>query len=86
MKDLSEVEGSVTKWLANHIEEINRIYLDKLKLIELLSHIPTECKVSDHWFNKFIAIIRATRSPKVYLQYIYNVYLKGANLSIHEDE
>lgn len=79
--DLSTVPRTVTSWLGAHIQEINKIYTDKSKLITFLSQMRPEVSVSDDWLNNFIDRIKQLNSTQA-LKYVYNAYLAGSNLGV----
>ena len=84
-RDLSNVDNTVCNWILKHSDDINKVYHDKEKLLQLLVNVKEECSVSDAWFNSFIYKIKEM-NPNQTIYYIYNSYLKGCNLGADNDK
>ena len=88
--DLSKVEGSFAHWLEHHFKEINdkKLYAKKNDLIQYIKDAREKdsIKVSDKYLEKFFEKINMIKRPEKVLEFLYNAYLKGSNLDIHESK
>jgi hypothetical protein len=84
MKDLSQFEETATYWLQSNIQFINKNYKNKSLLLETLRQMQGRYGISDNWYNNFINRVQFLYNihPNKALEYIYNCYLKGSNLSL----
>jgi hypothetical protein len=84
MTDLSKIENTATSWIQRNIQSINKNYRNKSLLLETLKPLQSVPHTSDQWYNNFINKVQYLHSihPNKSLQYIYDCYLKGSNLSL----
>ena len=87
-QDLSKIPSSSTHWLEQHFDNINRIYKDKEKTLQLLQQMPTGEGISKNWANNFINTVKHlyNQGPDKVLKYVYDCYLKGSKLGITESK
>jgi len=90
--DLSKIEGSFSYWLERHLPEIEKKHLysneKKASLIDLIKTDKEkgDIKMSDKYMNSFFEKLNKMNNPTKILQFLYNAYLEGSNLGLHEQK
>lgn len=85
--DLSKIENSAAFWLERHFQELNKAYTDREKTLQILSTMPEGHGISHEFKDKFINTVKNfyQKGPKMVLKFLYDSYLKGANLGLNEN-
>lgn len=85
-RDLSKKEKTVTNFLGNNFEKINSLIKNRSALLEFFSLLKEEVHISDEYYNNMINRVKNAKSDLEIQKYLYNIFLKGSNLGVKENE
>jgi hypothetical protein len=90
-KDVDEVEVKkstskfISKWLEHHFPEIQKVYTDKKKVIEILGELKFDNEVDKRWYQNFMIGVKKRKDVEL-LTYLYDIFLSGEGLVVDSPE